>query len=224
MKAIILTGALLAIFAASALSQSSTTTDGQSPAASASSSASSTNTTAPTETSEAQKKKKTLRIGVAQIISTVSSSLETDGWQQQLVDDIDFLGGQGVILSADPNDREGTMAEGKDRNCDYVVFTTVTNFKSVGVGQKLGGVLGRGGLGGVGGTGQGRVEIAANVKVFQPDNIVPILDVTDDFRQNDSTATVQGLLHTEAREVMLQLRKQQSGNPETNPKPGTVAH
>jgi hypothetical protein len=153
---------------------------------------------------------KKLRIGIAQITSAVSASLETDGWQQELVNDLGFLGAQGVILNSDANDREATMAEAKDKNCDYAVFTTVTNFKSASVGEKIGSVLNRGSLGAIGGTGQGRVELSASVKVFQPDNVVPILDATSDFRQNDPSATATGLLHTEAREVMLQLRKLQT--------------
>ena len=154
--------------------------------------------------------KKKLRIGVAQVTSIVSQSLATDGWQQELVNDINFLGAEGVVLSGDPNDREATLEEAKERKCDYVVLTTVTTFKSVSVGEKIGSVLGHGGLGGVGGSGQGRVEIGAEVKVFQPDSAVPIFDGNDDFRQNDPDGTAKGLLHTEAREVMLRLRKLQS--------------
>jgi hypothetical protein len=129
-----------------------------------------------------------------------------------------------VILSSDPNDREGTMAEAKDRNCDFLIFTTVTNFKSVGVGEKLGSVLGHGGLGGVGGTGQGRVELSAEVKVFPPDNVVPVFNGNEDFRQNDSGATARGLMHTEARDVMLQIKKLQSPNPEASPKVTNSPH
>jgi hypothetical protein len=164
----------------------------------------------PAAASVAPSPAKKLRVGVAQIMSAVSTSLETDGWQQQLVNDLGFLGAQGVILNSDANDREATMAEAKDKNCDYAVFTTVTNFKSASVGEKIGSVLNRGSLGAIGGSGQGRVEISAAVRVFQPDNVIPIVDATSDFRQNDSTATATGLLHTEAREVMLQLRKLQT--------------
>jgi hypothetical protein len=178
----------------------------------------------PPQAADGSKKKKLPRIGVAQVNSIATPSLATDGWQQELVDDIDFLGGQGVILNGDPNDREGTMAEAKDRNCDYLIFTTVTNFKSVGVGEKLGNVLGRGGLGGVGGAGQGRVELSAEVKVFQPDNVVPVFDGNEDFRQNDAGATARGLMHTEAREVMLQVKKLQSTSSEVSPKTSNSPH
>ena len=155
--------------------------------------------------------KKVLRIGVAQVSNLVSDSLQTDGWQQELVNDIDFLGAKAVVLAAAPDDREGTLAEAQERGCDYVVFTDVIDFKSVSVGEKIGSVLNRGGLGGVGGTGQGRIEISAAVKVFQPNNVVPVLDRSEDFRQNDAGATTRGLLHTEARDVMLALQKLQTG-------------
>jgi hypothetical protein len=160
-------------------------------------------------------KKRVLRVGIAQVMSIVSTDLATDGWQQELMNNLDFLGAKGVILNADPNDRDATLEEAKQANCDYAIFTTVTTFKSVGVGEKIGSVLGRGGLGGVGGAGQGRVEIGAEVKVFQPDNPVPILDANNNFRQNDPKATATGLLHTEARDVMLQLRKLQANNEHT---------
>jgi len=160
--------------------------------------------------SSVDKKKKVLRIGVTPITSIVDQSLATDGWQQELANDINFLGGQAVILSADPGDREASLEQGKEQGCDYVVFTNVTNFKSVGVGERIGSVLGRGGLGGVGGSGQGRVGIAVEVKVFQPDNYAPVLDGTDDFKQNDADATAKGLMKVEARDVMLNLKRLQS--------------
>jgi len=153
---------------------------------------------------------KRVRIGVAQVMSTVSPSLATDGWQQELVDDLDFLGAKGVILSSDPNDRDATLEQAKQANCDYVILTTVTTYKSVGVGEKITSVLGHGNLGGVGGTGQGRVELGAEAKVFQPDSPVPIFDANNDFRQNDPTATAKGLLRTEARDVLLQLKRVQN--------------
>jgi len=162
----------------------------------------------PTTVPPAQKR--TLRIGVAQVSNLTGGSLQTDTWQQELVNDIDFLGAKAVVLAAAPTDREGTLAEAQDRGCDYVVFTDVIDFKSVGVGEKIGNVLNRGGIGGVGGTGQGRVEISAVVRVFQPNNVVPVLDRSEDFRQNDAGATTRGLLHTEARDVMLALQKLQS--------------
>lgn len=205
-------------FAAQSSSATGQSSPSDSPAAPAA------KTTAPAQASDGQKKRKVLRIGVAQVNSIATPALATDGWQQELVNDINFLGGQGVILNADPNDREGTMAEAKDRNCDYLIFTTVTNFKSVGVGEKLGSVLGRGGLGGVGGAGQGRVELSADVKVFQPDNIVPVFDGNEDFRQNDAGTTAKGLMHTEARDVMLQIKKLQSPKPEASPKDTNSPH
>jgi hypothetical protein len=222
MKAIAVASLLLA-FCCTAVGFQASSTSGQS-STTASPADSAAKTTAQAQASDGQKKKKVLRIGVAQVNSIATPALATDGWQQELVNDVNFLGGQGVILSADPNDREGTMAEAKDRNCDYLIFTTVTNFKSVGVGEKLGSVLGRGGLGGVGGTGQGRVELSADVKVFQPDNVVPVFDGNEDFRQNDAGATAKGLMHTEARDVMLQLKKLQNPKSEASPKETNSPH
>lgn len=162
------------------------------------------------KTSATEKKKGVLRIGVAQVTSSVEQSLATDGWQQQLVNDINFLGGQGIVVSIDPHDREAVLEEAKQKGCDYVVFTNVVTFKTASVGEKIGRVFGSGGLGGVGGTGHGRVDIGAEVKVFQPDNSVPVLDGNNDFRQNDADATAKGLLQTEARYVMLEIKKLQA--------------
>jgi len=162
------------------------------------------------KTSATEKKKGELRIGIVQVASSVEQSLSTDGWQQQLLNDINFLGGQGIVVSADPHDREAAIEEAKQKGCDYVVFTNVIGFKTASVGEKLGRVFGGGGLGGVGGTGHGRVDINAEVKVFQPDNPVPVLDGNNDFRQNDPDATAKGLLQTEARYVMLEIKKLQA--------------
>jgi len=154
--------------------------------------------------------KKAIRIGVVQIGSTVERSFSTDGLQQLLVNDLNFLGGQGVVISSDPEDREAGLEQGKQQGCDYVVFTTINDFKTASVGEKLGSVFNRGSLGGVGGSGQGRVQLNAEVKVFQPDTMTPLFDGDVNFRQNDPDGTARGLMQTAARNVMLQIRKIQT--------------
>jgi len=156
------------------------------------------------------KAKRVLKIGVTQITSSTSPGLSVDGLQQELFNDINFLGAKAVIIPSDPNDRDASNEQAKQQGCDYVIFTNVTGFKTASVGQKLGSVLNRGGLGGVGGTAHGRVEISADVKVFQPDNFTPVLDGNNVFRGNDAENTAKGLMHTEARTVMLQIRNLQS--------------
>jgi len=162
------------------------------------------------QTAKTPDTKKRLRIGVTQITSTVESSFSTDGLQQELVNDLNFLGAQGVVLSTDPHDREGALEQAKLQGCDYVVFTTINSLKTASVGQKLGSVFNRGGLGAVGGTANARVELNAAVKVFQPEGVIPLFDGDVNFRQNDAEGTAKGLLKTEARNVMLQIRKLQS--------------
>jgi hypothetical protein len=98
-----------------------------------------------------------LKIGITQVTSSTDQSLSVEGLQQELVNEINFLGGRAVVLPADPNDRDAANEEAKQQGCDYVVFTEVTEFRTASVGQKLGRVLNRGGLGGVGGNGNGRV-------------------------------------------------------------------
>ena len=150
-----------------------------------------------------------LKIGITQVTSSTDQSLSVEGLQQELANQINFLGGRAVILAADPNDRDAANEQAKQQGCDYVLFTEITQFRTASVGQKLGSVLNRGGLGGVGGSGNGRVEIVASVKVFQPDVFVPALDGTTNFRGNDVINTTKGLMHTEARTVMLELKKLQ---------------
>jgi hypothetical protein len=156
-----------------------------------------------------EKKKGVLRIGITQLTSSANTGLVLDGLQQELVNDINFVGGQGVIVAADPNDRDATMEQARHQGCDYVVFTNITNFRTASVGQKLGRVFNRGGVGGVGGAEQGRVQIDAEVKIFQPDKDVPVLDGQTNFRGNDADYTAKGLMHTEARTVMLQIKNLQ---------------
>lgn len=155
-------------------------------------------------------KNRAIRVGVAPIASTVESSFSTDGLQQQLVNDLNFLGAAGVVISSDPHDREASLEEAKQRGCDYMVFTTINGFRTASVGERLGSVFNRGGLGGVGGSGQGRVELNAEVKVFQPDGVTPSFDGDVNFRQSDADATARGLMQTEARNVMLQIKKLES--------------
>jgi hypothetical protein len=156
------------------------------------------------------KNKLALKIGITQITSSTDQTLSVDGLQQELFNDINFLGGKAVIIASDPNDRDASNEQAKQQGCDYVIFTNITGFKTASVGQKLGSVLNRGGLGGVGGTAHGRVEVSADVKVFQPDNFTPVLDGNNMFRGNDADNTAKGLMHTEARTVMLQIKKLQS--------------
>jgi hypothetical protein len=160
--------------------------------------------------STTDKQKKLLTIGITQITSTTEHELAVNGLQQELANDINFLGGKAIILPADPNDRDAVSEQARQQGCDYVVYTNITDFKTASVGQKLGRVFNRGGTAGVGGTEQGRVEVVADVKVFQPDREVPVLDGTANFRQNDPDSVAKGLMHTEARSVMLQLRNLQS--------------
>ena len=156
-------------------------------------------------------KTRLLKIAVTQITSSADQSLSVEGMQQELANDINFLGGKAIIIGADPNDREAANEQSKQQGCDYIVFTDITNFKTVSVGQKLGNVLNKqGGLGGVGGSGHGRVEISANVRIFQPDVFTPTLDGSSDFRGNDIDNTVKGLMRTEARTIMLELKKLES--------------
>jgi len=162
------------------------------------------------QTAKTPETKKRIRIGVTQVASTVESTFSTDGLQQELINDLNFLGAQGVGISTDPHDREGALEQAKLQGCDYVLFTTINGLKTASVGQKLGSVLNRGGLGAVGGSGQGRVELNAQVKVFQPDGATPLFDGDINFRQNDTEGTAKGLMKTEARNVMLQIRKLQS--------------
>lgn len=175
-----------------------------------------TNATAPEERANAVaagashestvKKQGKLRIGITQVTSSADQTLATEGMQQQLVNDINFLGGEAVLLAVDPNDRDAANEQAKQQGCDYVVFTNISDYKTATVGQKLGRVFNRGGLGGVGGTAAGRVEVVANVLVFQPDKPTPVLDGNNNFRGNDADSTARGLMQTEARSVMLQLK------------------
>jgi len=159
----------------------------------------------------ASAKARMLKIGITAITSSTDQSLSVDGLQQELANDINFLGGKAVILAADPNDRDAANEQAKQQGCDYLVFTEITNFKTVSVGQKLGSVLNsKGGLGGVGGNAHGRVEISANVRIFQPDVFTPALDGSSDFRGNDVDNTAKGLMRTEARTIMLELKKLES--------------
>ena len=179
-----------------------------------------TNATAPEERADAvaagashestARKQGKLRIGITQVTSSADQTLATEGMQQQLVNDINFLGGEAVLLAADPNDRDAANEQAKQQGCDYVVFTNISDYKTATVGQKLGRVFNRGGLGGVGGTAAGRVEVVADVLVFQPDKPIPVLDGNNNFRGSDADSTARGLMQTEARSVMLQLKGLQS--------------
>jgi len=162
------------------------------------------------QTGKTTETKKHIRIGVTQVATTIESTFSTDGLQQELINDLNFLGAQAVGISSDPHDREGALEQAKLQGCDYVLFTTINGLKTASVGQKLGSVFNRGGLGAVGGNGQGRVELNAQVKVFQPDAATPLFDGDVNFRQNDTEGTAKGLMKTEARNVMLQIKKLQS--------------
>jgi hypothetical protein len=153
-----------------------------------------------------EQKKLPLKIGVAQITHTTDLPISTDGFQQELANQINILGGKAIILGSDPNDRDASNEEAKRQGCDYVVFSNIVGFRAAKVGEKLGRVFNRGGLGSVGGSSSGRVEMSADVKIFQPDNVVPVLNGNNNFRGTDPDSTANGLMRTEARTVMLQIR------------------
>ncbi len=142
--------------------------------------------------------------------------ISTDGFQQELANQINFLGGKAVILGTDPSDREASMEEAKQQGCNYIIFTDIIGYKAARPGEKLGRVFNHGGLGGVGGADSGRVEMSADVRVFQPDNPVVVLVGNNSFRGIDPDHTANGLMQTEARTVMLQIKNLQKG-PATAP-------
>jgi hypothetical protein len=162
-------------------------------------------------------KKAPLKIAVTQITQSADLPISTDGFQQELANQINFLGAKAVILGSDPSDRDASNEQAKRQGCDYVIFTNITGYRAAKVGERLGRVFNRGGLGGVGGSSSGRVEMSADVKVFQPDKTIPVLDGNNIFRGNDPDSTANGLMHTEARTVMLQIRALQKSPPSPNP-------
>ncbi|HET9741768.1 MAG TPA: hypothetical protein VFQ00_03370 [Terriglobales bacterium] len=159
--------------------------------------------------STTETKPKVLRIAIAQITTSADRPLSVDGLQQELANDINFLGGEAVLLTSDPNDRDATSEQAKQHNCDYIIYTDINGFRTASVGQKLGSIFNRGGIGGEGGAADARTEMEADVKVFQPGQYTPVLDGNTNFRAGNADTTAKGLMHTEARTVMLQIKNLQ---------------
>ncbi len=133
-----------------------------------------------------------LRIGVVGFVNKTKDSLAVEAPRQRLVEEIIALQVDAVHL--DQTTPEEIVAEAREKQCDFILYTDVTKLKQAG--GKLGGMFGKvtGGA-----AGAGKYEVAVNFRLFA---------TGDDGARLASTATTKG--EGEASEVLASVMQEEA--------------
>ena len=128
----------------------------------------------------------TLRIGIAQIISSANAHLATAPLQRQLLTQLRSMGIDAVPLSASPDDHDALEAESQSKQCDYFVTSDVVTAKH---------------------RGAGRTQVEVAVKAFLPEQMRPVLDGSNTYSGADTESALRELIQIEAKSIATEIRK-----------------
>jgi len=128
-----------------------------------------------------------LRIGVVGFVNKTQGSLAAEAPRQRLVEEI--IAREVDAVHLDQTTHEEIVAEAREKQCDFILYTDVTKLKQAG--GKLGGMFGKvtGGA-----AGAGKYEVAVNFRLFA---------TGDEGARLASTATTKG--EGEAGEVLASV-------------------
>ncbi len=141
-----------------------------------------------------------LRVGVVELDNQAGASVSTEALRQQLIREFDDLEVDAVPLG--PGSLEQARVEGREKECDYVLFNDILKVKQSG--GKLGGMFGRAtGLGG------GKYEAQVNYKLYPISEEEGLLleDTPSVKEEADAEGIVAIALKREAREVVTEIHK-----------------
>lgn len=133
-----------------------------------------------------------LRIGVVGFVNQTQGSLAMETPRQRLVEEI--IAREVDAVHLDQTTPEEIVAEARQKECDFILYTDVTKLKQAG--GKLGGMFGKvtGGA-----AGAGKYEVAVNFRLFA---------TGDDGARLASTATTKG--EGEAGEVLASVMTEEA--------------
>jgi hypothetical protein len=141
-----------------------------------------------------------VRVGVVMVTNKTDSTLATDSLQSHLVSSISSGTVEAVPLTASSPD--SVTAEAKQKQCDYVIYTDVSEVKKPSTAGRIGSIISRksGSM--------GKYEANLKYRLFPIGDARPLLQ-SDSSGQEDGSAeaAVSSALDREARMVLSAVRK-----------------
>ena len=151
---------------------------------------------------DAKKSAGKLRIGVVGFGNKTQGSLAVETPRQRLVEEIIAREVDAVYL--DQTTLEEIVAEAREKQCDFILYTDVTKLKQAG--GKLGGMFGKvtGGA-----AGAGKYEVAVNFRLFATGEPDPRLESSASTKgEGEASEVVASVMVEEARQAVAEaLRK-----------------
>ncbi len=144
----------------------------------------------------------TIRVGVAMINNHTDHQVSMDALTGRLVGLINNAGVEAVMLASMTPD--AAVAEAKQKDCDYVLFTDVSSMKQSKAG-KVGGMFGR--ATGVGGMGADKTESKLDFKLNSIASTSPLLQSSATAKEEGDEASVGAALDKEAQSVAAAVQK-----------------
>ena len=143
-----------------------------------------------------------VRVGVVMVSNKTDANLATDSLQQSLV--ARLSGGNVDAVPLTSSSPEAVTAEAKQKQCDYVLYTDVSDVKKPSTAAKIGGFIGR--KSGAGSA--GKVEANINYRLFKIGATTPAVQSSSQGKDDLSAdAAVSSALEGEAKSVLSAVRK-----------------
>ena len=143
-----------------------------------------------------------VRVGVVMVSNKTDANLATDSLQQSLV--ARLSGGNVDAVPLTSSSPEAVTAEAKQKQCDYVLYTDVSDVKKPSTAAKIGGFIGR--KSGAGSA--GKVEANINYRLFKTGATTPAVQSSSQGKDDLSAdAAVSSALEGEAKSVLSAVRK-----------------
>jgi hypothetical protein len=144
----------------------------------------------------------TIRVGVVQINNKTDHSVSIESLRERLIDAIQGSNIEAVRLDATSSSEAD--AEAKARQCDYVLYTDISELK-LSAAKKIGGLLGR--ATGVGSGGADKTESKLDFKLFPVGDRSPRLQSSASGKEEGDDASAGAALDAEARTVIGAVKK-----------------
>ena len=143
-----------------------------------------------------------VRVGVVMVSNKTDANLATDSLQQSLV--ARLSGGNVDAVPLTSSSPEAVTAEAKQKQCDYVLYTDVSDVKKPSTAAKIGGFIGR--KSGAGSA--GKVEANINYRLFKTGATTPAVQSSSQGKDDLSADAAASLaLEGEAKSVLQAVRK-----------------
>jgi hypothetical protein len=140
-----------------------------------------------------------LRVGVVAIDNKTDHSVSTDILREKLIGELQGLGVEAVPLNA--LTQMTAEAEAKAKQCDFILFTTISALKSSKVGGMFGKITGQPGV--------GKSDARLDFKLFKVGESSPRLQSSATGKDNGDDASAGMAITSEARSVVSEVKKGQ---------------